>query len=128
MIVNVYLLDVPQGNLNDPWLGDPTTIAVTVGDDRWFPERVHPRPPLRRQPPRRPVVVAQSLYGDLISRYGSAEGRRIYFEMEQQHLGPFAPGRKYDATRRRPQDGLAPPRDERAPVLEIPKATPARRN
>ena len=128
-MINVYLYPVPAGVLNDPWLGDPTVPGTQPLDDRWFPELTHARPAPRRpqRPPTRPVVVAQSLYRDLVVRYGPVEGRRIYFEMEQQHSGPFGVGQKYDATKRRIQPGEARAA-ERAPVLEVPKAPAARRH
>jgi hypothetical protein len=112
VFVDVYLWAVPAGAINDPWLRDPTQIAPVP-----VPRDDRPRTPIRKGPPPR-SIVAETLYGDLIGRYGPAEGRRIYFEMEDARVGPFAPGNKYDAARRRVPKGPEPDGD-RAPLVHI---------
>lgn len=83
-------------------------------------------PVLPPRPVPQPVVVAESLYTDLVARYGEKQGRRIYFEMQAEYKGPFAPGAKYDATTRRVPPPLEGPEHRRAPVLN--NIPPARRN
>jgi hypothetical protein len=111
VFVDVYLWPVPAGNVNDPWLRDPTTGAVSTALPR------DDKPPVRKQQiPARPIV-AMSLFTDLITRYGPAEGRRVYFEMEAKRIGPFAAGNKYDAARRGIKRGRGSGR--RAPTAHV---------
>jgi hypothetical protein len=96
----------------------------------WLPPQV-PRqtqpiyPLLPPIPTQQPVVVATSLFEDLVARYGQHEGERIYFEMQAEYKGPFAPGAKYDATVRDVPPPTMRPAHKRAPTLSIP---PAKRN
>lgn len=97
---------------------------LILGRDDRPADRSKPR---RRPPPipvPTPVVVAHSLFDDLVGRYGKEQGRRIYFEMQAEYKGPFAPGAKYDATRRKVPPLTTRPQP-RAPVITVP---PARRN
>lgn len=48
-------------------------------------------------------VVAEALMTNLVSEYGEVRGRDVYFAMEREAKGPFAPGNKYDAAERPPQ-------------------------
>jgi hypothetical protein len=84
--------------------------------------------PQVKPPPARPVpvVVAQALMDDLVVRYGPSGGRQIYFAMEAEHKGPFAPGNKYDASERPLQPvPVAPPSHRlRVRVHAIPPAKP----
>jgi hypothetical protein len=48
-------------------------------------------------------VVANALMENLVSEYGEVRGRDVYFAMEREAKGPFAPGNKYDAAERPPQ-------------------------
>lgn len=41
------------------------------------------------------MPIVQSLMDNLQKRYGEAEGRNVYYAMEAQGKGPFAPGGKY---------------------------------
>ena len=41
------------------------------------------------------MPVAQSLMDSLQRQHGEAEGKRIYYAMEAEGKGPFAPGGKY---------------------------------
>ena len=113
MFVDVYLWAVPAGVANDPWLRDPTGVAVTATlprDDKPVAVRRAPLPAQRS-------VVAVSLFTDLITRYGATEGRRVYFEMEAKRQGPFAAGNKYDASKRGIKRGRGVGR--RAPTVHI---------
>lgn len=114
MFVDVYLWPVPAGNVNDPWLRDPTLPAVSTS----LPRDDKPPAPRRKQqlPAQRPVV-AVSLFTDLISRYGATEGRRVYFEMQAKRIGPFAAGNKYDAAKRGIKRGKGS--GKRAPLIHI---------
>lgn len=60
--------------------------------------------PFRDKSRPTPVVVAHSLMDNLVDEYGTIHGREVYFAMERELKGPFAPGNKYDATTRPPQD------------------------
>lgn len=96
----------------------------------WLPpQRVRQQAPtyplLPPKPTQQPVVVAASLWDDLVARYGEREGKRIYFEMQAEYKGPFAPGAKYDATVRDVPPPTMRPAHKRAPTLNIP---PAKRN
>jgi hypothetical protein len=98
VFVDVYLWPVPAGNVADPWLRDPTVPAVIVTS---LPRDDKPPVAVRKQQlPTQQPVVAMALFTDLITRYGPAEGRRVYFEMEAKRQGPFAAGNKYDAAKR----------------------------
>ena len=95
----------------------------------WLPrQKVRQRAPYPLLPkkPEPTPIVAQSLYDDLVARYGETAGRRIYYEMQAEYKGPFAPGAKYDATVRDVPPPLQAPGQRRAPVIgNIP---PAKRN
>jgi hypothetical protein len=41
------------------------------------------------------VPIVQSLMDNLLKRYGPEEGKRVYYAMEAEGKGPFAPGGKY---------------------------------
>lgn len=41
------------------------------------------------------MPVVQKLLDALQDRYGRAEGERVYYSMEAEGKGPFAPGGKY---------------------------------
>jgi hypothetical protein len=45
-------------------------------------------------------VVANALMENLVSEYGEVRGRDVYFAMEREAKGPFAPGNKYDVAER----------------------------
>lgn len=118
--VDIFLYPSPVP-IEDIILSDPTkarAAILAIIDDVVRPGRLK-RGPIRRGPerPREPLpVVAHSLMGDLVGRYGTADGRRIYFAMERELKGPFQPGKKYDATRRAlPAVQVATP-PERVPV------------
>jgi hypothetical protein len=126
MIVTDIWLYPPYANPNDiilSWgLRDTADfVPAPRPQEPWAPKLPPVLPP---QP--QPVVVAQSLHDDLVRRYGSVQGRRIYFEMEAQGLGPFSPGAKYDASTRPIPEGMPGPSHRRAPVIN--RVPPARRN
>lgn len=116
----------------DIWLHAPlpahTDILLTFGQccygtagiqpDIFFP----PQPVDSRGQP----VWAASLYGDLVRRYGLAEGERIYYAMARERKGPFAEGRKYAA--RRPVEASVPVKEqlptEHLPVDRVTAAVP----
>lgn len=132
MVVNVYLYPVPAitGAPGDVFLYDPTTSAVRPGDDRYPTPPGHylpvaPRGPWRKEEhQRQPLeVVAHSLMDDLVERYGLAHGREVYFAMERELKGPFAPGNKYDATLRPAQKV-----EVAAPLVRVEPIPEARRN
>lgn len=104
-------------------------LRVTDTHDWLPPQKVRQKAPiyplLPPIPDQRPAVVAESLFGDLVARYGKREGERIYFEMQAEYKGPFAPGAKYDATVRDVPPPTMRPAHKRAPSLNIP---PAKRN
>lgn len=41
------------------------------------------------------MPVVQSLMDNLVRQYGEGEGKRIYYSMEAEGSGPFAPGHKH---------------------------------
>lgn len=41
------------------------------------------------------MPIAMTLMGALQERYGPDEGKRVYYAMEAEGRGPFAPGGKY---------------------------------
>ena len=59
---------------------------------------------------------------NLVSEYGVIHGREVYFAMQREMKGPFAPGNKYDVTQR-PVVDVEPEH----PVERIEGAPPARR-
>jgi hypothetical protein len=107
---------------NDVILCDPTALCVGVavvtaepGYGAWTgirygacgPCPIHPAGVCRRMQRRNgecycvPIApVAKSLLGDLIGRYGTVEGNKVYLAMQDNRQGPFAPGNKYDVERR----------------------------
>jgi hypothetical protein len=105
-------------------------LRDTGASHDWLPpqrprqtSRVYPLlPPV---PTQQPVVVATSLFLDLVARYGQREGERIYYEMQAEYKGPFQPGAKYDATVRDVPPPTLRPAHKRAPSHNIP---PAKRN
>lgn len=57
----------------------------------------------RRGYPELERITAESLYKDLVERYGLYEGRQIYFAMRREQKGPFAEGAKYEDDGKRAQ-------------------------
>jgi hypothetical protein len=101
------------------------TAVFRGGDDKPAHHRHPPFRPVPHRPTVQPVIVAQSLYDDLVARYGKTHGERVYFEMETGMLGPFQPGKKYDATLRPVQHVYAAPSPRRVPVIN--NVPPARK-
>lgn len=87
-----------------------------------------PRGPWRPGRKKDPApVVANALMDNLVAEYGINHGREVYFAMEREHKGPFAPGNKYDATLRRMPDVHVGMPVKRVPVRANP-IPPARRS
>jgi hypothetical protein len=106
-VTDIFLCATPV-TLVDIWLRDPLTPCVVAivtlppRDDkpRHYDRHIRPTPKLRRE--QREPVVALSLMESLVSQYGVIHGREVYAAMEAELKGPFAPGAKYDATKRQP--------------------------
>ena len=41
------------------------------------------------------MPIVQSLMDSLVARYGEAKGKQVYYSMEAEGKGPFAPGAKH---------------------------------
>lgn len=41
------------------------------------------------------MPVVQSLMDNLVRQYGEEKGQRVYYAMEAEGSGPFAPGKKH---------------------------------
>jgi hypothetical protein len=95
---DIWLYPPATPNPNDIILSWGLRPVTTVAPDIFFPK---PLLDSRGQP-----VWAASMYTAMVSRYGLAEGERIYYAMAREHKGPFADQRKYAA--RRPVEASVP--------------------
>lgn len=69
-------------------------------------------------------VVAHSLMESLLEQYGPDRARHVYFAMEREQKGPFAPGNEYDATKRQPQPVIVAKSRQPPPHGHVPKPVP----
>jgi hypothetical protein len=109
VIVDIFLYG-PAVPSTDIILCDPTVLCgigleARPGDDKPGRDRGRGRHLLPRGKPilerrREPAIVAVSLMDNLVEEYGVVHGREVYFAMQREMKGPFAPGNKYDVTAR----------------------------
>ncbi len=130
MIVDVFLFPVPEFGPHDVVLRDPALLELPPvvvptgsGGGAGGSGRLARGKPFRKKLEPQPVVVALSLMDDLVNRYGIVHGRQVYFAMERELKGPFAPGNKYDATQRPTQ-----PLEVETPAARVAVIPPARRS
>ena len=100
---DIWLYENPPYGPNDVIIGDSTKAHPTPGGFRggYVGTTVDRRRRQKRHLFGLGEVVAETLYDNLVARYGEATGRFIYYKMELEAKGPFQAGGKYDVQKRK---------------------------